>query len=42
MTSIRLMKRHLKNVLSHFMDEKFRKVAYLFDGDLVRITAVVG
>ncbi|WP_299337402.1 hypothetical protein [uncultured Prevotella sp.] len=42
MTSIRLMKRRHKNVLSRFMDEKFRKVAYVFDGDLVRITAVVG
>lgn len=42
MTSMRQMKRHHKKVLSGFMDGKFRKVAYVFDGDLVRINAVVG
>lgn len=42
MTSIRQMKRRHKKVLSGFMDGKVRKVAYIFDGDLVRINAVVG
>lgn len=42
MTSIRQMKRRHKKVLSGFMDGKVRKVEYIFDGDLVRINAVVG
>lgn len=42
MTSIRQMKRRHKKVLSGFMDGKVRKVEYVFDGDLVRINAVVG
>ena len=42
MTSIRQMKRHHKKVLSRFMYGKVRKVEYIFDGDLVRINAVVG
>ena len=42
MTSMRQMKRHHKKALSGFMDGKVRKVEYIFDGDLVRINAVVG
>ncbi|WP_294719692.1 hypothetical protein [Prevotella sp.] len=42
MTSIRQMKRRHKKVLSRFMYGIFREVAYVFDGDLVRINAVVG
>lgn len=42
MTSIRQMKRHHKKVLNRFMYGKVRKVEYIFDGDLVRINAVVG
>lgn len=42
MKSIRQMKRRHKKVLSGFMDGKVRKVEYIFDGDLVRINAVVG
>ncbi len=42
MTSIRQMKRRHKKALSRFMYGKVRKVEYIFDGDLVRINAVVG
>lgn len=42
MTSIRQMKRRHKKALSRFVDGKVRKVEYIFDGDLVRINAVVG
>lgn len=42
MTSIRQMKRRHKKVLSGFMYGKVRKVEYIFDGDLVRVNAVVG
>ena len=43
MTSIRQMKRRFKKkVLSCFWDGKARKVTYIFDGDLIRIDAVVG
>mgnify|MGYP000234246608 FL=1 len=42
MTSIRQMKRRFKKeVLSCFWDGKARKVTYIFDGDLIRIDAVV-
>lgn len=42
MTSIIQMKRHQKKALSRFVDGKVRKVEYIFDGDLVRISAVIG
>lgn len=42
MTSIRQMKRRQKKALSRFVDGKVRKVEYIFDGDLVRISAVIG
>lgn len=42
MTSMRQMKRHHKKVLSGFFDGKFRKVAYIFDGNIIRANAVVG
>ena len=41
MTSMRQMKRRHKKVLSCFWDGKVRKVTYIFDGDLIRIDAVV-
>lgn len=42
MTSMRQMKRHHKKVLSGFFDGKFRKVAYIFDGGIIRANAVAG
>lgn len=42
MTSMRRMKRHHKKVLSRFLSGKARKAAYIFDGGLIRINAVVG
>lgn len=42
MTSMRQMKRHHKKVLSGFFDGKFQKVAYIFDGNIIRANAVVG
>lgn len=42
MTSIRQMKIRHKKALSRFMYGKVRKVEYIFDGNLVRINAVVG
>lgn len=41
MTSMRQMKRRHKKVLSCFMNGKARKATYIFDGDLIRIDAVV-
>lgn len=41
MTSIRQMKRRHKKVLSSFMNGKARKATYIFDGNLIRIDAVV-
>lgn len=42
MTSMRQMKRHHKKVLSGFWDGKFRKIAYIFDGCIIRANAVAG
>lgn len=41
MTSMRQMKRRHKKVLSRFMNGKARKATYIFDGNLIRIDAVV-